>query len=119
MNSHIISTYTMSNKETAMTTANQPATTNAPNSGSRKPADKPYKDLTMEGPIASWYAKNTKGDMRGYRACAEQVTKGLFPGARILEVAPGPGYLAFEIARRGDFRVHGLDISDSFVKIAS
>jgi ubiquinone/menaquinone biosynthesis C-methylase UbiE len=39
-------------------------------------------------------------------------------GARVLEVAPGPGYLAIEIAKRGDFRVSGLDISQSFVRIA-
>jgi ubiquinone/menaquinone biosynthesis C-methylase UbiE len=85
----------------------------------RKRAGKPYKGMAMEGVIASWYARNTKGDMRGYRACADAVTRGLLPGARVLEVAPGPGYLAFEIARRGDFRVYGLDISASFVKIAT
>jgi ubiquinone/menaquinone biosynthesis C-methylase UbiE len=98
------------------TTENQLATANG---SARKPAGKPYKGMAMEGPIASWYARNTKGDMRGYRVCAEAVTRGLLPGARILEVAPGPGYLAFEIARRGDFRVYGLDISASFVKIAT
>ena len=62
------------------------------NRRARRTADKPYKGMAMEGPIASWYARNTKGDMRGYRACADAVTRGLLPGARILEVAPGPGY---------------------------
>src|SRR5262245_1246625 len=84
----------------------------------RKTAGKPYKGLAMEGLIASWYARNTRGDMRGYRASAEAVTADLPPGSRVLEVAPGPGYLALEIARRGDFRVSGLDISESFVRIA-
>jgi ubiquinone/menaquinone biosynthesis C-methylase UbiE len=37
----------------------------------------------------------------------------------VLEVAPGPGYLAIEIARIGDYRVSGLDISHSFVRIAA
>ena len=37
----------------------------------------------------------------------------------MLEVAPGPGYLAIEIARLGRFHVTGLDISRSFVEIAS
>lgn len=36
----------------------------------------------------------------------------------MLEVAPGPGYLALELARRG-FQVTGVDISRSFVRIAS
>ena len=35
----------------------------------------------------------------------------------MLEVVPGPGYLALELARAG-FRVTGLDISRSFVRIA-
>src|SRR5262245_36043755 len=72
----------------------------------------------MEGVIARWYAKNTRGDMRAFAALAERVTANLAPGARVLEVAPGPGYLAIEIAKRGPFRVSGLDISQSFVRIA-
>lgn len=80
---------------------------------------KPYKGLAMEGIIASWYANNTKGDIRGYRACAQSVVDRLSPGSSVLEVAPGPGYLAIEIAKRGSYRVVGLDISHSFVRIAS
>jgi SAM-dependent methyltransferase len=37
----------------------------------------------------------------------------------VLEVAFGPGYLAIELARLGRFAVTGLDISHTFVKIAS
>ena len=37
----------------------------------------------------------------------------------MLEVAPGPGYLAIEIAHLGDYRISGLDISHSFVRIAA
>jgi ubiquinone/menaquinone biosynthesis C-methylase UbiE len=79
---------------------------------------KPYKGMAMEGVIARWYARNTRTDMRGFRANADTVTARLRPRARVLEVAPGPGYLAIEIARRGDFRVSGLDISGTFVRIA-
>jgi ubiquinone/menaquinone biosynthesis C-methylase UbiE len=43
----------------------------------------------------------------------------LFAGADVLEVAPGPGYLAVEMARLADLHVTGLDISNTFVKIAS
>jgi ubiquinone/menaquinone biosynthesis C-methylase UbiE len=50
---------------------------------------------------------------------AAQLTEGLRDGATILEIAPGPGYLAIEIARLGRFQVTGLDISRTFVQIAS
>jgi ubiquinone/menaquinone biosynthesis C-methylase UbiE len=79
---------------------------------------KAYKGPAMEGVIATWYARITKGDSRGFRACADALATSLPAGARVLEVAPGPGYLAIEIAKRGDFRVSGLDISQSFVRIA-
>lgn len=69
----------------------------------------------MEGPIASWYAKITKGD-RGYTAIADAIARALPPGARVLEVAPGPGYLAIELARRG-LRVSAVDISRAFVRM--
>jgi len=72
----------------------------------------------MEGLIATWYARNTRRDLRGYRKCADAVAARLAPGARVLEVAAGPGYLAVEIARRGPFRVGGLDISETFVRLA-
>jgi ubiquinone/menaquinone biosynthesis C-methylase UbiE len=38
--------------------------------------------------------------------------------APVLEVAPGPGYLAIEMARLGRVQVTGLDISHTFVQIA-
>lgn len=80
---------------------------------------KPYRGLAMEGPIATWYARNTAKDTRGYRACAQAVAAQLPNGGSVLEVATGPGYLAIEIARLGDYRVTGLDISRSFVRIAA
>ncbi len=81
--------------------------------------DKGYKGRGMEGRIATWYARNTARDMPDFTALAERVTATLPAGSRILEVAPGPGYLAIEIARRGAFRVIGLDISHTFVEIAA
>jgi ubiquinone/menaquinone biosynthesis C-methylase UbiE len=80
---------------------------------------KPYKGLPMEGIIATWYAKNTANDVRGTRKLASSLADRLKPGARVLEVAPGPGYLAIEIAKMGDYRVTGLDISHSFVRISA
>lgn len=82
-----------------------------------KPA-KAYKGIPMEGFIARWYARNTAGDARRFRDTARAVAERVRPGARILEVAPGPGYLAIELARLG-FEVIGLDISRTFVHIAA
>ncbi len=80
---------------------------------------KAYKGLPMEGFIATWYANNTKGDARGFDKIAKAVADRVTPGGKILEVAPGPGYLAIEIAKLGSYEVSGLDISRSFVRIAS
>src|SRR5512134_3631125 len=79
---------------------------------------KPYKGMPMEGIIATWYARNTARDLRRFTRLAERVRATLAPGSSILEVAPGPGYLAIEIARSGAYSVTGLDISRSFVAIA-
>jgi ubiquinone/menaquinone biosynthesis C-methylase UbiE len=81
--------------------------------------DKGYKGIGMEGRIATWYARNTARDMPDFAALAQRVTATLPAGSRILEVASGPGYLAIEIARRGEYKVTGLDISHSFVEIAT
>jgi ubiquinone/menaquinone biosynthesis C-methylase UbiE len=73
----------------------------------------------MEGFQARWYAKNrgTEAQLAQYRRQAAEVTAGLADGAEILEVAPGPGFFAVELAKRG-FRVTGLDISHTMVEIA-
>src|SRR5947209_17121635 len=82
----------------------------------RKP--KPYKGMGMEGMIATWYAKNTGKSIAEFRDLAKRIADGLRPGDRVLEVAPGPGYLAIELARLGAYRITGLDVSRSFVRIA-
>jgi ubiquinone/menaquinone biosynthesis C-methylase UbiE len=80
---------------------------------------KGYKGMGMEGRIATWYAKNTANDMAEFQALAARLAKAIRPGSQILEVAPGPGYLAVEIAKRGHYAITGLDISRSFVEIAT
>jgi ubiquinone/menaquinone biosynthesis C-methylase UbiE len=77
---------------------------------------KPYRGLAMEGPIASWYARNTARDLRRFAAVARDVLARVPRGGRILEVAPGPGYLAVELARGGG-NVTAVDISESFVRM--
>jgi ubiquinone/menaquinone biosynthesis C-methylase UbiE len=73
----------------------------------------------MEGRAARWYARQrgSASQLASYRTRAAQVTAGLAPGASVLEVAPGPGYHAVELARLG-FRVTGIDISHTMVEIA-
>src|SRR5438094_1501459 len=78
------------------------------------------KGPEMEGPVARWYAKvrGSQSQLEAYRKQAAQLTAGLPEGATVLEVAPGPGYLAIEMARSGRVRVTALDISHTFVQIA-
>ena len=80
-----------------------------------------FKGPEMEGPIARWYARMrcSASQLDTCRNQARQLTEGLPAGATVLEVAPGPGYLAIEIARIGRYQVTGLDISRTFVDIAS
>jgi len=81
--------------------------------------DKGYKGMGMEGRIATWYAKNTANDMAEFEALAVRLAEAIRPGSQILEVAPGPGFLAIEIGKRGQYAITGLDISRSFVEIAA
>lgn len=79
---------------------------------------KGYKGLGMNGVIAAWYAKNTRKNMEDYRRVAKKAAQSLYTEASVLEVAPGPGYLSLELAKLGNYKVTGLDISETFVEIA-
>jgi ubiquinone/menaquinone biosynthesis C-methylase UbiE len=81
-------------------------------------AQKAYKGMGMEGSVARWYEKNTRKDMEEYRRVAESLQAKLPGGGDVLEVAPGPGFLAIEMARGGKYSVQGLDISKTFVELA-
>jgi ubiquinone/menaquinone biosynthesis C-methylase UbiE len=78
------------------------------------------KGPEMEGLVARWYSRirGTKSQIEAYRKEAARLTGTLPAGAKVLEVAFGPGYLAIELARLGRYKVSGLDISHTFVKIA-
>lgn len=81
-------------------------------------AEKGYKGLGMEGPVARWYEKTTRKSMEEFRKEAERLKAFLPDGGDVLEVAPGPGFLAIELARDQRIRVTGLDISKTFVELA-
>jgi len=92
-------------KENVMSTAHQ--------------QQKPYKGLAMEGMIAHWYARNTGRSLAPFKKEAQEIAQQLANGSDVLEVAPGPGFLAIELAKLGSYRIVGLDISQSFVRIAT
>ena len=80
---------------------------------------KPRKDRGIEGLLARWYAANTGKSLDEFIKLARRVA-GLFPQrAAVLEVAPGPGYFAIELAKLGPYSVTGLDISRTFVEMGS
>jgi ubiquinone/menaquinone biosynthesis C-methylase UbiE len=83
---------------------------------SNKPG-KPYKGLPMEGVIAKWYAKNT-GRLSEQKLLANKIKNAMPASGDILEVAPGPGFLAIELAGLGNYKVTALEISRTFIEIA-
>lgn len=82
-------------------------------------AQKAYKGMAMEGLIATSYARVTLKDIQRHQVMAALMAPHIPPHGRVLEIAPGPGYFCIELARLGDFQITGLDISRTFVKIAS
>jgi ubiquinone/menaquinone biosynthesis C-methylase UbiE len=79
---------------------------------------KPYKGLGMEGSVAKWYASLTKNSLDEFKALAQRITQQIPSKSSVLEVAPGPGYFAIELAKLGNYRITGVDISETFVEIA-
>ena len=79
---------------------------------------KAYKGIGMEGGVARWYDKTTRRDLPEFKALARKVAGTLVSGAKVLEIAPGPGFFAIELAKIGKYQITGLDISKTFVDIA-
>jgi ubiquinone/menaquinone biosynthesis C-methylase UbiE len=85
---------------------------------------KPHKDRGMEGMVAKWYTANTGKTLDEFTKLARRISDQLPEGGSVLEVAPGPGYFCIELARlnqakTGKYSITGLDISHTFVEIAS
>src|ERR1700735_439732 len=78
---------------------------------------KAYKGIGMEGGMARWYEKTTRKSMPEVQALAARIAGMLPPRAKVLEVAPGPGFLSIELARRG-LQVHAVDISRTCVELS-
>lgn len=73
--------------------------------------------------VAKWYATNTGKMLDEFAKLARRIASQLPPATgtdcRVLEVAPGPGYFSIELAKLGSYSITGLDISHTFVEIAS
>jgi len=74
--------------------------------------------MGMEGAVARWYASQTHKSLDEFKSLARRIAGEIAPESAVLEVAPGPGYFAIELAKLGAYRVTGLDISRTFVDIA-
>ena len=80
---------------------------------------KAWKGKGMEGTVARWYARTRRSDMKDFRREAKAVAAHLRSGCNVLEVAPGPGFFAIELAKLRNFMITGLDISRTLVEIAT
>ena len=82
-------------------------------------SSKGYKGIGMNGFIAHSFDKNAKrysADL--YREWAQRLAQQIPEDSDVLEIAPGPGYVAIELAKRTNCRITGLEISETFVSIA-
>lgn len=76
------------------------------------------KDVGIYGLAAKWYDKNSrKSRLAEMQIYANEIASQVSEDSNILEVAPGPGYLSIELAKKG-FKVIGVELSADFVKIA-
>jgi ubiquinone/menaquinone biosynthesis C-methylase UbiE len=73
--------------------------------------------MGMEGSVARWYDRTIRKDMPEMQALAVRIAAIVPPGGSVLEIAPGPGFLSIELAKRG-LQVRAVDISNTFVEIA-
>ena len=77
------------------------------------------KDLAVEGKKAVQYDEFSRqyrmSDLKEYASLAATYVP---DGGSVLDVATGPGYFCTELARLGNFRITGLDISQDLVEIA-
>jgi len=79
---------------------------------------KGYRGMGMEGAVARWYDRNTRKDMERFRSLAARLRTVLPQGGDMLEVAPGPGFVAIEMAKDRGYGVTGLDVNRTMVELA-
>ena len=78
-----------------------------------------FKDLGIDGKKARQYDQFSReyrmGDFKEYASLA---APHVGQGGSVLDVATGPGYFCTELAKLGNFKIIGLDISNDLMGIA-
>jgi ubiquinone/menaquinone biosynthesis C-methylase UbiE len=77
---------------------------------------KAYKGMGMDGSVARWYDRTTRKDMPEFQKLAARSAAMSPASGKVLEIAPGPGFLSIELAKRG-LQVRAVDISKTFVEL--
>ena len=79
-----------------------------------------YQDLEIEGAKAKMYDEMTRQHrIAEMKEQANEVARHIQAGDSVLEIAPGAGYLSIELAKLGNYKITGMDISKDLVEIAS
>ena len=78
-----------------------------------------FKDLEIQGRKAREYDDfSRKYRLKDLKEYANLAASHIPNGGSVLEIATGPGYFCTELAKLGNFKITGLDISNDLVKIA-
>jgi ubiquinone/menaquinone biosynthesis C-methylase UbiE len=78
-----------------------------------------FKDLEIQGRKAQEYDEfSRKYRLKDLKEYAGLASGHVTMGGSVLDIATGPGYFCTELARLGNFKITGLDISNDLVKIA-
>ncbi len=79
-----------------------------------------YQDLGIVGAQAKMYDEMTRQHRMGeMKEQANEVAGHIKDGDSVLEIASGAGYLSIELAKLGNYKITGMDISEDLVEIAS
>jgi ubiquinone/menaquinone biosynthesis C-methylase UbiE len=79
---------------------------------------KRFQDLGIYGEKAKYYDKMTRENRLGLiKEQAKEIAGHIKSGDSVLEIAPGAGYLSIELARLGNYKITGMDISQDLVDI--
>jgi ubiquinone/menaquinone biosynthesis C-methylase UbiE len=78
-----------------------------------------FKDLEIQGKKANEYDDfSRKYRLKDLKEYANLAASHVTSGGSVLEIATGPGYFCIELAKLGNFKITGLDISNDLIKIA-
>ena len=78
-----------------------------------------FQDLGIQGKKAYEYDEfSSKYRIKDLKEYATLATSHVMDGGSVLDIATGPGYFCIELAKLGNFKITGLDISHDLIEIA-